>query len=298
MEYNARFWGVRGSISAPGAATLSVGGNTTCVEIAFGGEQIVIDAGTGFRALGARLGVEPITATILFSHLHWDHIQGLPFFAPLFHPGTEITLIGPAGLQEVLAGQMSRPTFPVDMDVFAARLRFVVVEPGEQLSVGDVRVATAALNHPGGAIAYRLDHGGKALVHACDHEQGAATSDDGLVALARGADLLVCDAQYLPEEYPAKRGWGHSTYEQAVALARAAGVDTLALTHHEPTRSDAEMAWIETRAQRLMPEAWVAREGMVVHLEGEGVRVSGSLAQAAGAQVVARPPAPSRDWQV
>lgn len=272
MDRFVRFWGVRGSISSPGQSTLAVGGNTSCVEVRLGRELVILDGGTGLRELGASLCGRPRRATFLFTHLHWDHIQGLPFFAPFYQPAGELTLMGPARLHQALKSQMSRPTFPVSMEVFAARLRFETIEPGDRFELGDLEVATAPLHHPGGAIGYRLSCQGRSVVYACDHECGDAEHDRGLIELSRGADALIIDAQYLPEEYPAKRGWGHSTFEQVTALAREAGVRQLLLTHHEPTRSDADVACVEDRARRRFAATRAAREGMVLRLGSRGVR--------------------------
>lgn len=261
-----RFWGVRGSIASPGRHTTGVGGNTSCVEVRLGGERILIDGGTGLRALSQAAGGAALRATLLFGHLHWDHIQGVPFFGPLFNPGSELRLLGPPGLEQALRGQMSGPVFPVGMEVFNADLALETVTAGDVLSIGAVTVRTAALCHPGGCIGYRLEHAGRAVVHVVDHEHQGFVIDPALRELARGADVLIHDAQYLPEEQPARRGWGHSTYEQAAALAIAAGVATLVLTHHDPTRDDAEVLRIEQRARRLFPGTWAAREGLSLEL--------------------------------
>lgn len=203
-------------------------------------------------------------ATILFSHLHWDHIQGIPFFAPLYHPSSRITLVGPIGLRRALRSQMSQPTFPVGTEVFGAKRTFIEIEPGEQLDLGEVKVMTAPLNHPGGAIGYRLTSGGTVSVaYLCDHEETDDDRSSGAHSLARGARALICDAQYTPEEYDSKIGWGHSTFEHASMIAKGAGATALYLTHHEPTRSDDELDRIELRAREIFRGARVAREGIV-----------------------------------
>jgi phosphoribosyl 1,2-cyclic phosphodiesterase len=261
MENGVRFWGVRGSIPAPGPATARVGGNTSCVEVRLGHERIVLDAGSGLRQLGQSIGTAPFVGHLLLSHLHWDHIQGLPFFLPLFSPRSALQIVGPPGLERALRRQMSGPTFPVGMDIFAARLALREIEAGEGWSIGEVQVQTAALQHPGGALGYRLQWRDRAVVYACDHEHGDPEVDTALRALCRGADLLIYDAQYLPEEYPRRRGWGHSTFERGAELARAAEVGALILTHHDPTRDDRSVDRVEQRARRLFAASWVAREG-------------------------------------
>ncbi|MBN2497799.1 MAG: MBL fold metallo-hydrolase [Deltaproteobacteria bacterium] len=267
MKASIRFWGVRGSIPSCGAHTPRVGGNTSCTEIEIGGRRIILDGGTGLRAMGAACAGGHFSGCILFSHLHWDHIQGVPFFAPLYHPGSRIILMGPEGLRDALERQMSRPFFPVGMDAMRARIRFRTVKPGADFAFGPVRVRTCALHHPGGAIAYRLEHGDMSAVHALDHEFGDASCDGALIELARGADVLIADAQYLPEEYPSRRGWGHGTYEHCAALAESAGVARLVLAHHDPQRDDGDVFFAEQQARLLFAASQAAREGTQIALE-------------------------------
>ena len=261
MKGKVRFYGVRGSIATPGPDTRATGGNTSCVRVDLGGECIILDGGTGLRALGAEIGTRPLKATILFSHLHWDHIQGIPFFGPLYNPESRITLVGPPGLEEALQAQMSRPNFPVGMEVMGAKMKFVTIHPGDRIAVGSVKVETAELNHPGGAIGYRLSYAGRAVTYLCDNEHTEYGFGDELCDLARDADVLIYDAQYLPEEYPQKTGWGHSTFEVGARLAEAAGARQLVLTHHEPTRTDADVDAMECRARVRFEDTWAAREG-------------------------------------
>jgi len=261
-----RFWGVRGSIASPGPATARVGGNTSCIEVTLGDKRIILDAGTGLRQLGSAHGALPIDAHLLLSHLHWDHIQGIPFFGPLFNPQSQIHVIGPNAVHQALTRQMSMPTFPIGMDLFAARLSFEPIQAGARFKIGEVDVRTAPLNHPGGAIAYRLSCGDRSLVYACDTEHPAQGIDTNLLELARGVDVLIYDSQYLPEEYPARVGWGHSTFEKGAELAHEAGVGALILTHHDPSRDDDAVAEIETRARKLFANSFAAKEGMAVEL--------------------------------
>jgi len=271
MKDRVRFYGVRGSIATPGTDTRATGGNTSCVRVDLGGECIILDGGTGLRALGAEIGNQPLEATILFSHLHWDHIQGIPFFGPLYNPRSRITLVGPEGLKDALETQMSKPNFPVGMEVMGARIIFKTVYPGDAFAVGKVKVETAALNHPGGSIGYRLSHRGRVVTYLCDNEHTEFGFGDDLCDLARNADVLIYDAQYLPEEYPQKTGWGHSTYEVGARLAEAAGARQLVLTHHEPTRTDAEVDSMECRARVRFENTWAAREGAEFRL-GEKIK--------------------------
>ncbi len=250
-----RFWGTRGSIATPGPATVRYGGNTSCVEVrSDSGKVILIDCGTGAHALGQALKeqAKQCSGHILISHTHWDHIQGLPFFAPLFAPGNVWHIYGPRGLgqslRDVLAGQMEYAYFPVALNSFAAEVHFhEVVEGGFQL--GDVRVATHYLNHPALTVGYRIEADGASLVYASDHEphspdagrghaHAAETGDIAHVDFIRDADVVIHDAQYTAAEYPAKVGWGHSTVEYVVDAAIAGNVKHVVLFHHDPARSD------------------------------------------------------------
>jgi phosphoribosyl 1,2-cyclic phosphodiesterase len=271
-----RFWGVRGSVASPGPETARVGGNTSCVSVQCGEQTLILDAGTGLRALGqsllaSRPAGKPVQATLLLSHVHWDHIQGLPFFAPLYLPGTSLVIAGtmPAdrsvSLAATLETQMSAPHFPVRLADVGATLGMKNLPADASTRLGEVTVTTAELDHPGGVTAYRLDYQGHSLVYATDVEHGAAL-DPRLVKLARGADVLIYDAQYTPEEYPHKRGWGHSTFAVGTEIALAAGVGELLLFHHDPTRSDVAVEAIEARARERFPATRAAREGMVIDL--------------------------------
>jgi phosphoribosyl 1,2-cyclic phosphodiesterase len=272
-----KFWGVRGSIASPGPDTAGVGGNTSCVEVCCGETRIVLDMGTGLRRLGDALCAarRPVDATLLLSHLHWDHIQGLPFFVPAYVPSTKLQIVGMGNgsmtLRDVLACQMTAPFFPVRLDELGAQIRLREVKSGETFRVGDAEVRTARLNHPGGVLAYRIEHGGQALVYATDTEHYACV-DPALRALAEGADVLVYDAQYTPEEYRgdtgrSRVGWGHSTFAAGAEVARAAGVGQLVLFHHDPQHGDAAVVEIERRARDLFASSTAAREGMEIDLE-------------------------------
>lgn len=271
-----KFWGVRGSIASPGPETAGVGGNTSCVEVRCGSQRFILDAGTGIRKLGEAIMAEgkPLDATLLLSHLHWDHIQGIPFFVPAYIPTTKLSIVsghnGVMSLGEVLAHQMTAPVFPVRLDELGAQFAMREVRSGEKLNVGDAQVRVAKLNHPGGVYAYRIDFAGKSVVYATDTEHYACV-DPTLRALAEGADVLIYDTQYTPEEYRgdagrSKVGWGHSTYVAGAELARAAGVGQYVMFHHDPQRSDAGVAELERRTRELFPETVAAREGMEIAL--------------------------------
>ena len=262
------FHGVRGSLPAPGPLTAGVGGHTSAVEVRAEGQSVLLDAGTGLAAVGDRvLAAGTRETTILLSHVHWDHIQGLPFFTPIYVPGQTVTVAsgwnGVMPLETVLRRQLAAPVFPVAFDDVAAQLKARDLVAGRPLEIGPLKITFARLNHPDPVYGYRIEAGGRSIVYATDTEHYACV-DPTLAKLARGADLLVYDAQYTPEEYPTKVGWGHSTYEAGCALARAAGVGQLVLFHHDPRRTDAQVEAIEARARLLFPDVIAAREGMVL----------------------------------
>jgi phosphoribosyl 1,2-cyclic phosphodiesterase len=269
-----KFWGVRGSIASPGPETADVGGNTSCVEVRCGTTRFILDAGTGIRKLGEALMAEggAVDATLLLSHLHWDHIQGIPFFVPAYLPTTKLSIVsghnGVMSLGEVLAHQMTAPVFPVRLDELGAQFSMREVRSGEKFMVGDALVRVAKLNHPGGVYAYRIDHGGQSVVYATDTEHYACV-DPTLRALAEGADVLIYDSQYTPEEYRgdagrSKVGWGHSTYVAGAELAKAAGVGRYVMFHHDPQRTDAAVAELERKTRELFHATVAAREGMEI----------------------------------
>ncbi len=271
-----RFWGVRGSIASPGPDTAEVGGNTSSVEVTCGQTRILLDAGTGIRSLGDSLMKDGATdATLLLSHHHWDHIQGLPFFVPLYLPDSKLKIVGAAldgtSLEGTLRAQMRSPNFPVRFDELGSRPELVEVASGARFRVGEAIVTTAKLNHPGGVMAYRIEHRGRSVVYATDTEHFACV-DPALEQLADGADVLIYDSQYTPEEYrgdmgPSKVGWGHSTFAAAARAADSARVGNLVLFHHDPKRSDTEVNEIEDRARKLFVSTVAAREGAVIELD-------------------------------
>lgn len=283
MSLTIRFWGVRGSIPSPGPSTADVGGNTSCVEVRCRDHVFILDAGTGLRGLGDALlsEAEPVTAHMLFSHVHWDHIQGLPFFSPIYRPNTTLHMYGTpedGNLESVLNSQMKAPNFPVGFDQAPARMHFHESPIGDSMDIGPVTVSTAPLNHPNGVLAYRIDCDGRSVVYATDTEHYADGSiDSNLVVLARDADVLIYDAQYTPDEYCgsvgfSRLGWGHSTWEEGVRVARAADVKKLVLFHHDPTHDDAMVAEIEQTAAKARPGTIAAREGLTISLASSRAR--------------------------
>ena len=242
-------WGTRGSIPAPGPETVRFGGNTSCVEVRAAGCRLIFDAGTGIRALSGSVADEgrPLDAHLFVSHYHWDHIQGFPFLAQLYEPETKLRVHGPmqgdVPVDEALEGQMSPLYFPVPLQAIAASVEFATAD-GSPWRGDGVCVDAFRVNHPGVTYGYRVSAGGAAAVYIPDNELGDAPDPawyGGLVNFVRGADLLLHDAMLTDAEYERRRGWGHSTFAQAVRLAEEAGVRRLALFHHAPDRSDGEL---------------------------------------------------------
>ncbi|HVO31997.1 MAG TPA: MBL fold metallo-hydrolase, partial [bacterium] len=261
-----------GSVATSGPEFARFGGNTTCVEVLVGGQRIVFDAGTGIRGLGQRMmkSARPGRTAIFWSHLHWDHIQGFPFFAPAFARGTELELYGPgegggARLKSALSAQMQPPSFPVTLEAMGAAMEFHDARVGEPVVLREAVVTPISLDHPNGCLGYRVDGEGASVVFCTDVELGGRIRED-LVEFARGADLLIFDAQFTPSEYegkvgPSRKGWGHSTMIEAARLAAAAEVKNLALTHHDPAHGDRIVERMESAARFTFNNTAAAREG-------------------------------------
>jgi phosphoribosyl 1,2-cyclic phosphodiesterase len=273
-----RFWGVRGSISCPGAEYARYGGNTSCLEITAGGRRMIFDAGTGIRTLGVELARQaPLDIDIYFTHTHLDHISGLTFFAPLFDRRSSVRmwaghLEAPYTLKKVVGHLMQAPLYPVSLDIFQATVEFREFRAGDTLSCGAVALNTAPLNHPNGATGYRIDYLGKSICYITDTEQREGGIDRGIVDLCRGADVMIYDSSYTDEEYERYRGWGHSTWQEGVRIADAAGVGTLAIFHHDPSHDDAFMDNVARAAAAArpgiapsgLPRVLVAHEGLTL----------------------------------
>ncbi|MBF0159856.1 MAG: MBL fold metallo-hydrolase [Magnetococcales bacterium] len=292
-----RFWGVRGSIPSPGAKTVRYGGNTSCIELrSDAGDLVILDAGTGIFPLSQTLLSEmPITAHIFITHTHWDHIQGLPFFIPTFVPGNRIRIhgafdpISQNDLRNVLTRQMEYCYFPVREAELKATMEYHTLRERQTVHCGDATVTNLFMNHPVLNFGYKIECGGKSVFFTGDHEplfniydpedddydEYASFMDQknqSIIDFITGCDLLIADTSYTRDEYPAKRGWGHGTYDTSIAMARAAGVKQLVFTHHEPTRSDEHLERIyqETMAryphQPGDPVCLLAQEGLEIQL--------------------------------
>ena len=273
-EFVVQFWGVRGSIPAPGSETVRYGGNTSCVEMRVGGKRLIFDGGTGLRVLGKTLLKQmPVEAHVFFSHSHWDHIQGFPFFLPAFIKGNCFHIYGAiapngATMKQRLSDQMLHPNFPVPIQVMQSDLKFYDLFPGDVMHLDDITIETGPLNHPNTAMGYRVTWQDRTVVYATDTEHYPDRLDENLMHLARDANMLIYDACYTDEEYhdpkAPKIGWGHSTWQEAIRLAKAAGVKKAVIFHHDPNHNDDFLDNVEAQVQSVFDNSVLAREGMIL----------------------------------
>ncbi len=284
------FWGVRGSTPTVDRHTRRYGGNTPCLDlVAPDGTRFILDCGTGLRMLSKQwsAAAEQIHAHIFVTHYHWDHIQGLPFFSPLYSPQNKFhfysfrsDFLGRHSLKRVFEAQMALPYFPVDLSAMSAEREFTEMEGGDQVTIGSTRVTACWLNHPQGCLGFRFDTTAGSIVYATDYEAGRREFDATLRELCQGADVLVADAQFTPAQLAADRkGWGHSSWRDSVRLAEAAGVRQLVLFHHDPDSSDKAVDEILRQAQREFANVCAAAEGMVLALRPGEVSIQISISR-------------------
>jgi phosphoribosyl 1,2-cyclic phosphodiesterase len=296
-DVKIRFWGVRGSIPSPGPKTIRYGGNTTCIEVETDdGQTIILDAGTGIHALAQSLLKKlPLSCSIFLTHTHWDHIQGLPFFIPIFIPMNQIKIYGAfdpvlqRDIRDVLSRQMEYCYFPVREAELKADLHYSSLAEGQTLEIGSAKVTNIIMNHTVINFGYRIECNGKSVFFTGDHEplyniyhpgddyfeeyENLITQKNALLAdFIGGVDMLIADSAYTEQEYPAKKGWGHGTYDKCREMAAKAGAKALYFTHHEPQRSDEELDDIQARLNKTysdVPAAVpcrIASEGLEIVL--------------------------------
>ncbi|HYB11122.1 MAG TPA: MBL fold metallo-hydrolase [Alphaproteobacteria bacterium] len=270
-RFTVKFWGVRGSIACPGPDYVRYGGNTSCVEIRCGPNLLIFDGGTGLRPLGRDLDANGVVdADLFFTHTHFDHITGLPFFSSAFKRENRFRfwaghLLPEHRLYEVLCELMMAPFFPVPLDVLKATIEYVDFKPWEDLEPrSGVIIRTAPLNHPNGAIGYRVEYRGRSICYVTDTEHVPGKLDENICSLVKGADIMIYDSTYTEAEFPRFAGWGHSTWEEGVRISMHAGVKTLVVFHHDPTHDDAFMDRVAKAANDALPGTIIAHEGLVL----------------------------------
>lgn len=275
-DFFIQFWGVRGSVPTPGKDTVRYGGNTSCLEMFVGGKHLIFDGGTGLQSLGYSLiEAQPIEAYMFFTHYHWDHIQGFPFFQPVFIPGNRFHIYGsvpPNGesMKQHFLERVLHPNSPVPLAGMKADISFHELICGEPFTIDNIHFETGPLNHPNTAMGYRITWKGHSVFYCTDTEHFPDGLDENVLHLARNADVLIYDAMYTDEEYnnpkSPKHGWGHSTWQEAVKVAKAAGVKKLVIFHHDPTHSDQILDGIATQVQEAFPNAVMAQEGLILDI--------------------------------
>ena len=292
-----KFWGVRGSLPVPGPKTAKFGGNTTCIEVRTDdNELIILDGGSGIFSLAQSLLAQmPVTANIFVTHSHWDHIQGLPFFTPIFIPGNLIRLHGTydfvsgRGVEQVMDVQLQYSFFPIREAEMKAKIEYFKLSPGQAVQLESATVTPVLLNHPVINFGYRIDANGKSVFFTGDHEPYYNIYDPAdesfqeyqalieekeraILEVLKGVDVLIADTSYTAAEYPAKKGWGHGHYDSSIDLAKKAGAKILYCTHHEPTRSDDalehefEKVLARHPRQNGEPQYRLAREGEEIEI--------------------------------
>ena len=273
-DFVVQFWGVRGSVPTPGIETVRYGGNTSCLEMRVGGKRLIFDGGTGLRMLGDQLLQEmPVQAYMFFTHYHWDHIQGFPLFAPAFIRGNKFDIYGaipPDGdcMKRHFVERVLHSNSPVPLMGLQADLNFYELNHNQTMMLDDIEIRTGSLNHPNTAMGYRVTWRGRSAVYCSDTEHFPDRLDEDVYNLALDADVLIYDAMYTDEEYhnpkSPKVGWGHSTWQEAVRMAKEARVKRVVIFHHDPAHSDDLLDRIAVDVQIAFPKAVMAREGLIL----------------------------------
>jgi len=275
---SVKFWGVRGSVPTAGQDYLATGGNTSCVEIRCGSHVLLFDAGTGLREAGVALAREGINSfDILLSHSHYDHVIGLPFFQPLFDPQGRCAIwsghaAGTTTTRDIVSELLKPPFFPAGPAMFRASTRYEDFKSGDMIRPATgIAIATAELDHPGGVIGYRVEFSGRAIAYLTDTGTGSEAANKAALSLSHEADMVIYDCMYTAEEALAHKGFGHSTWIEGTDLCRKAKAKRLAMFHHAPGRSDAEVSALEAAARRAFAGAFAAREGMQMAFPAKAV---------------------------
>lgn len=271
MSIRVKIWGCRGSIACPAPTHLKYGGNTTSLEVDVGDQKFLLDCGTGIRNVGQQIMKSDLAhCHILLTHTHWDHINGFPFFVPAFDKRRNFDIMAghltdKGGVKNIFETQMDNPMFPVPLEAMQAKLTFSDFQAGEKLDIGrsaNLKVTTAALNHPNGATGYRIEHNGRSMCLITDTEHKLDKPDENILKLIEGADLVIYDSTYTEEEFPSKIGWGHSTWNEGVKLCKMAGAKRLGIFHHDPEHDDVFMDKLADEAARAWDGAFVIQENM------------------------------------
>jgi phosphoribosyl 1,2-cyclic phosphodiesterase len=265
-----KYYGVRGSLPVSGKDHIKYGGNTTCVVIHEANTTLVIDAGTGIRNFGRDLfkkGPAGHKINLFFTHYHWDHLMGFPFFGPGFIKGNEMNIYGETkyntSVQDILKKQQQFINFPVELAGMPAKLNFFEVQDRDEINIGPFKITAGKINHPAGTLAYRVQDSKSVFVCATDYEH-FSVPDNALISLAKDANVLMYDAHFIPEEYPKYVGWGHSTYEEGIKTAQLSGVKELHLCHHSPEHTDSDIDDMLRMAQARYPSTFAIQEGWEV----------------------------------
>lgn len=271
--FSVRFWGARGTMASSTSETDKYGGNTACVEVTCGEETLILDAGSGLRMLGNKLGKSSgLKLNLFFTHCHYDHISGLPFFAPFYNPSNSISiwsghLPGPDKTERMISSYMQPPFFPVGPEVFSSKLLHNDFEPGDTLRpCKGVVLKTIELDHHDGCVGYRIEFDKRSICYITDTNHSAKGITETITQLVRGTDLMIYDGTYSDSEYEQFKDFGHSTWEEGVRICQAADVQRYCIFHHRPSRTDVALDHIGESAKKMFRRSWVAREGLVIRV--------------------------------